>query len=63
MLVDGADSSEGRVEICINNAWGTVCDNQFGTTDAKVICAQLGGFSQTGKATNSKYTRLLETAE
>jgi len=38
---------EGRVEICINNAWGAVCDNLFDSTDAGVFCNQLEGF-QTG---------------
>ena len=47
-LVGGANSLEGRVEICINNAWGTVCDNSFGTREAQVICAQLE-FSRTSK--------------
>ena len=32
---------EGRVEICINNAWGTVCDNKFSSEDAQVVCRQL----------------------
>ena len=43
-------SRHGRVEICINNAWGTVCDssNTFGPNDALVACAQLTGFQRAG---------------
>ena len=41
-LVGGANSTLGRVEVCINNAWGTVCDRRFGTNEASVICRQLG---------------------
>ena len=41
---------EGRVEICINNAWGTVCRTLFGNPDAQVACHQLGGFYREGKA-------------
>ena len=41
-LVGGSNPLEGRVEICSNSAWGTVCDNGFSTSDASVICRQLG---------------------
>ena len=40
---------EGRVEVCINNAWGTVCDNLFGQEDAETVCASVGGFYSTGE--------------
>jgi deleted-in-malignant-brain-tumors protein 1 len=40
-LQDGT-STEARVEICINNIWGTVCDNSWDDKDAIVACAQLG---------------------
>ena len=40
-LVGGSNRLEGRVEICINKAWGTICNNAFSTEDATVVCNQL----------------------
>ena len=33
---------EGRVEVCYNQAWGTICDEVYGPDAAGVICKQLG---------------------
>ena len=41
-LADGLISNAGRVEICINNAWGTVCDYRWQESSASVVCKQLG---------------------
>ena len=47
-LVNGADQYEGRIEICFNETWGTICDGFWSTNDANVACRQLG-FAATGK--------------
>ena len=40
-LVDGNNILEGRLEVCFNRVWGTVCDSGFNADDAQVICNQL----------------------
>ena len=41
-LADGDHDLEGRVEVCIRGVWGTVCSNRWDSTDAGVVCRQLG---------------------
>lgn len=41
-LIDGQNGFEGRVEICYEEAFGTVCSDGFGTQEASVVCRQLG---------------------
>ena len=41
-LVDGYSQFSGRVEICYNEQWGTVQDEEWSVFDAYVVCRQLG---------------------
>ena len=41
-LQDGTDPSNGRVEVCQNGTWGSVCASQWDLDDARVVCKQLG---------------------
>ena len=41
-LADGPHNSSGRVELCHDGEWGTVCDDRWSSNEARVVCRQLG---------------------
>ena len=51
-LVNGSNSHEGRLEVCINHAFGTVCQEAFSSDEAAVVCRSLGLFNGKPSITN-----------
>ena len=48
-LANGSSEREGRVEMCYDNVYGTVCDDGWGLLDAQVVCRYLN-FTDAGAA-------------
>ena len=47
-LVNGTTPYEGRVEICYDGVWGSVCGYNWDYFDAAIVCRQMG-FQGTSK--------------
>ncbi len=59
-LVGGDNDREGEVEICHNNQWRNVCDDDWEKVDANVACKQLGYTQGARRATIlSEFTTLI----
>ena len=54
-LVGSGDGDEGRLEVCVNKAWGTVCSDGFDATDASVACGAIEGFNGSGKFITNRF--------
>ena len=40
--MDGSSPNEGKVELCHEGVWETVCDDKWSRNNALVACRQLG---------------------
>ena len=40
--MNGTAPYEGRVEICYDGVWGSVCDSGWDNWDAAIVCLQMG---------------------
>ena len=57
-LMNGTMANEGRVEICMQGVWGSICRNNWNNAESAIVCEQLGFQSE------SKYLKLfLKTDE
>ena len=48
-LVGSGGVEQGRLEVCVNSAWGTVCGEGFEDSDAAVACQSYGGYNGSGR--------------
>ena len=54
-LVDGIIEQEGRVEVCVNGVWSSICDYSWSVIDAYVFCVTLGYNGDSASKSNNHY--------
>lgn len=59
-LVGGPSTNKGRLEVCQNKEWATVCDHHFWVQESTVVCAQLG-FQRYGKLKAKTFKLIVNT--
>ena len=40
-LMGGPSKLEGRVEMCMNGEFGTICDQNWGEKEARIVCGEI----------------------
>ncbi|KAH0626624.1 hypothetical protein JD844_001708 [Phrynosoma platyrhinos] len=56
-LVNGQSRCSGRIELLRNRQWGTICDDNWGIEDARVVCRQLGCGTAIAALQNAQFGR------
>ncbi len=59
--MDGATIREGRVEVCSDGRWGTVCGEGWTNEDAGHVCSRLG-YPPTSKSLILRYSSASKSA-
>ena len=57
-LVGERFAHQGRVEVCLNGNWGTVCIDGWAYIDSIVVCRQLG-YGRPGELSLNDYYSIL----
>lgn len=56
----GEATLRGRVEVCLDQQWTSVCDTSWTEQDATVVCKQLGYAQATNLGKNNIYQVIIE---